>query len=173
MDIHRCRFVPYPPSAINALAFSHPSIASGNQRSPKDLRLALGRANGDIELWNPLGGRWFQETIIRGAKDRSIENLAWTQNWDDEGDGKTPKDGRLRLFSIGNSTLVTEWDLSLGAPARHANGNFGDLWCFAAQPRWSPTLDKKSERGNNASLLTSQYLAAGCSDGAIVLFSTE
>jgi U3 small nucleolar RNA-associated protein 4 len=170
MDIHRCRFVPYPPSAINALAFSHTSATSS---SSKDLRLALGRANGDIEIWNPLGGQWFQETIIRGAKDRSIENLAWTQNWDDEGEGKAPKSGRLRLFSIGNSTSVTEWDLSLGTPTRHANGNFGDLWCFAAQPSWSPTLDTKSAEGSNGSPLTSQYLAAGCSDGTIVLFSTE
>jgi U3 small nucleolar RNA-associated protein 4 len=173
MDIHRCRFVPYPPSAINALAFSHSSTTSNSEHSPKDLRLALGRANGDIEIWNPLGGQWLQETIIRGAKDRSIENLAWTQNWDDEGKGKTPKPGRLRLFSIGNSTSVTEWDLSLGVPARHANGNFGDLWCFAPQPRWSPTLDAKSAEGSNGSPPTSQYLAAGCSDGTIVLFSTE
>jgi U3 small nucleolar RNA-associated protein 4 len=173
MDIHRCRFVPYPPSAINALAFSHTSAASKNERSPIDLRLALGRANGDIELWNPLGGQWFQETIIRGAKDRSIENLAWTQNWDYEGDGETPKAGRLRLFSIGNSASVTEWDLSLGAPARHANGNFGDLWCFAAQPRSSPKLDTKGENSRNSSPPASQYLAAGCSDGTIVLFSTE
>jgi U3 small nucleolar RNA-associated protein 4 len=173
MDIHRCRFVPYPPSAINALVFSHPSAAGENQSSPNDLRLALGRANGDIEIWNPLNGQWFQETIIRGAKDRSIENLVWTQNWNSEDDGETPKEGRLRLFSIGNSTSVTEWDLSLGTPARHANGNFGDLWCIAAQPRWSANLDTKGEKASNASPLTSQYLAAGCSDGTIVLFSTE
>jgi U3 small nucleolar RNA-associated protein 4 len=173
MDIHRCRFVPYPPSAINALAFSHSSATGNSERSSKDLRLALGRANGDIEIWNPLGGQWLQETVVRGAKDRSIENLAWTQNWDDEGEGKTPKSGRLRLFSIGNSTSVTEWDFSLGAPARHANGNFGDLWCFAPQPRWSPTLDTKSIESSNGTPLTSQYLAAGCSDGTIVLFSTE
>jgi U3 small nucleolar RNA-associated protein 4 len=173
MDIHRCRFVPYPPSAINALAFSHPSTAGKIERSPSSLRLALGRANGDIEIWNPLNGQWFQETIIRGAKDRSIENLVWTQNWSYEDDGETPKEGRLRLFSIGNSTSVTEWDLSLGTPARHANGNFGDLWCIASQPRWSPKLEIKDGSGSNASPLTSQYLAAGCSDGTIVLFSTE
>ena len=173
MDIHRCRFVPYPPSAINALAFSHASVAAKNERSPKDLRLALGRANGDIEIWNPLGGHWFQESVIRGAKDRSIENLVWTQDWDDGANGKTPEAGRLRLFSIGNSTSVTEWDLSLGAPARHADGNFGDLWCFAAQPRLSPTPDAKGVGGRNGSLLDSQYLAAGCSDGTIVLFSIE
>jgi U3 small nucleolar RNA-associated protein 4 len=173
MDIHRCRFVPYPPSAINALAFSHPSTPGKIERSPNGLRLALGRANGDIEIWNPLNGQWFQEKIIRGAKDRSIENLLWTQNWSYEDDSEMPKEGRLRLFSIGNSTSVTEWDLSFGTPARHSNGNFGDLWCIASQPRWSPKLDIKDRKGSNASSLTSQYLVAGCSDGTIVLFSTE
>ena len=173
MDIHRCRFVPYEPSAINALAFSHTSTTGKNERAPDNLRLALGRANGDIELWNPSNGQWYQETIIRGAKDRSIENLVWTQDYNYEDDAETAKAGRLRLFSIGNSTSVTEWDLALGAPAQHANGNFGDLWCIAAQPRWSPKPDTSGERGGKASFQTSQYLAAGCSDGTIVLFSTE
>lgn len=173
MDIHRCRFVPYPPSAINALAFSHNSAAGKKERTPESLRLALGRANGDIELWNPSNGQWYQETIIRGAKDRSIENLVWTQHYNYEDDAETPKTSRLRLFSIGNSTSVTEWDLSLGAPARHANGNFADLWCIAAQPSSSPKLDTSDEKGSKAPSLASKYLAAGCSDGTIVLFSTE
>lgn len=174
MDIHRCRFVPYPPAAINALAFSHPSPVNNKEHSPNDLRLALGRSNGDVEIWNPFGGQWFQETILRGAKDRSIENLAWTQDWDDEdGDEQNKKLGRLRLFSIGNSSSLTEWDLSLGTPARHANGNFGDLWCFAAQPGWVPGMNTPGEKGAKGTAITSQYLAAGCSDGTIILFSTE
>lgn len=172
MDIHRCRFVPYPPSAINALAFTHTSLANKSEQSPGDLRLAIGRTNGDIEIWNPFGGQWFQETIFRGAKDRSIENLAWTQDWDVV-DDEIVKPGRLRLFSIGNSTSVTEWDLSLGAPARHANGNSGDLWCLAAQPRWMPRHREDTEKLQSNPHLATQYLAAGCSDGSIVLFTTE
>ncbi len=174
MDIHRCRFVPYPPSAINALAFSHPSIPDKKERSPEELRLALGRTNGDIEIWNPSNGQWVQETIFRGAKDRSIENLAWTQGWNNEdGDGQNIKPDRLRLFSIGNSPSITEWDLSLGAPTRHAHGNFGDLWCFAAQPRWTSSVKDSGDKGANGLPQTSQYLAAGCSDGTVVLFTTE
>ena len=76
MDVHRCRFVPYPPSAINALAFSHPSPGSGSGSGrgdlPDDLRLVLGQANGDIEIWNPLNGAWFHEMTFRGGKDPSI-----------------------------------------------------------------------------------------------------
>ena len=174
MDIHRCRFVPYQPSSINALAFSHTSHLNLQANTPRDLRLALGRGNGDIEIWNPYNGRWFQETILRGGRDRTIDALAWTQAWVAlEGSDKKFSPGALRLFSTGNSTIVTEWDLATGTPAKHADGNFGDLWCLAAQPTWSPSGSGSNERTQSGMPQTSQYLAAGCSDGTIVLFTTE
>ena len=117
MDIHRCRFVSYPPSTINVLAFSHSHIA----RSKKDnvpLRLALGRANGDIEIWNPLNGSWLQETILRGGQDRSVDGLVWTQDPDEEATDGRVIPGKLRLFSIGYTTTVTEWDLETAQPRR-------------------------------------------------------
>ena len=164
MDIHRCRFVPYPPASINAVAFSHPS-ESHKKATPESLRVALGRSNGDIEIWNPLKGSWLQETILRGGKDRSIEGLAWTQDIED---GDTSAGGRLRLFSIGYSSSVTEWDLERGTTLRHANGNYGEIWCFAAQPT-SDSKDKAAQTSHSKS----QYLAAGCADGNILLFSTS
>ncbi|CAN9254145.1 unnamed protein product [Alternaria alternata] len=114
MDIHRSRFVPYPPSAINALAFSHPEPEHG-QQDPESLRLAIGRANGNIEIWNPARGSWLQEKVFYGGKDRSVEGLAWTQE--------------------PNSRDAHEWDLTTGLPARHSDGNHSEVWCFAAQPR--------------------------------------
>ncbi|KAK2787283.1 U3 small nucleolar RNA-associated protein [Emmonsiellopsis sp. PD_33] len=176
MDIHRCRFVPYNPQAINALAFSHPSSAEVSGRGVPTLRLAIGRANGDIEIWNPLRGTWLQESILRGGKDRSIEGLAWTQDpredEDDESGFKTP--GKLRLFSIGSSSVVTEWNLEEGRPARHSSGNFGEIWCLAAQPRW------KAQKSKDGKLIpplegeyTGQHLAVGCADGSIVILSTQ
>ncbi|KAH7402678.1 quinon protein alcohol dehydrogenase-like superfamily [Pyrenochaeta sp. MPI-SDFR-AT-0127] len=157
MDIHRSRFVPFNPSAINALAFSHTKADHGN-REPESLRLAIGRANGNIEIWNPANGAWLQEKVFHGGKDRSVEGLAWTQEPDlKDAQGKI-RPGRLRLFSIGYSSSVTEWDLATGLPARHSNGNHSEVWCFAAQPR------KKG---------THQKLVAGCADGTIVLLSTE
>ncbi|OJJ46951.1 hypothetical protein ASPZODRAFT_151541 [Penicilliopsis zonata CBS 506.65] len=179
MDIHRCRFMPYNPQAINALAFSHPPSAGLAGRGVPTLRLAVGRANGDIEIWNPLRGAWVQETVLRGGKDRSIEGLAWTldppEDGPDGGSGSSSKlPGRLRLFSIGYSTTVTEWDLEQGRPLRHSSGNHGEIWCLAAQPRWQPT-----QRGKDGKWLppaegefTGQNLAAGCADGSIVIFST-
>ncbi|PMD33915.1 WD40 repeat-like protein [Hyaloscypha variabilis F] len=165
MDIHRCRFVPFPPSTINALAFSHSHISKDQKAAPP--RLAVGRANGDIELWNPQGGAWLQETIIRGGKDRSIDGLVWTQDPNEEVDGKTFI-GKSRLFSIGYTTTVTEWDLAKGRPLRQASGNHGEIWCIAAQPPLS-----KSEKAATPGQLEGQRLIAGCTDGALVLYSTE
>ncbi|RAK97810.1 small subunit rRNA maturation protein UTP4 [Aspergillus ibericus CBS 121593] len=173
MDIHRCRFVPYNPQAINALSFSHPPSAELAGRGVPTLRLAIGRANGDIEIWNPLRGAWFQETVLRGGKDRSIEGLVWTLDPPEPGPDGSKLPGRLRLFSIGYSTAVTEWDLEQGRPLRHSSGNYGEIWCLAAQPRWQAT------RGKDGKLLppaegefTGQHLAAGCADGSIVILST-
>ncbi|KAI9810044.1 MAG: U3 small nucleolar RNA-associated protein [Pycnora praestabilis] len=175
MDIHRCRFVPYPPSTINALAFSHPSSASGVGKGPTTLRLAVGRANGDVEIWNPLKGAWFHETTLRGGKDRSIEGLVWTQDPDEhEGTGFI-KSGKLRLFSIGYSTAVTEWDLEMGRPVRHSGGNYGEVWCMAAQTRWQ-SQPKNAKVGatqlDQGGEFRGQHIAVGCADGAIILLST-
>lgn len=169
MDIHRCRFVPYPPSTINALAFSQ-SITSRKQNA-SNVRLAIGRANGDIEIWNPLKGAWLQETILRGGKDRSVDGLVWIQDPDEEVGGKTIL-GRLRLFSIGYTTTVTEWDLEKSQPLRQSSGNHGEIWCLAAQP----PLPESMTQTNGASAVQQwqgQKLVAGCTDGAVVLYSTE
>jgi U3 small nucleolar RNA-associated protein 4 len=162
MDIHRCRFVHYPPSTINALAFTQSHVPDASKTAPP--RLALGRANGDIEIWNPLGGSWLQETIIRGGKDRSIDGLVWTQDPNEEIEGETLI-GKARLFSCGYTTTVTEWDLEKGQPKRHVSGNHGEIWCLAAQP---PNTEQVSE-----GRWTGQRLIAGCTDGALVLYSTE
>ena len=175
MDIHRCRFVPYPASTINALAFSHSSTSKGLAKTPPNLRLAIGRANGNIEIWNPQRGHWVQESILRGGKDRSIEGLVWTHDLEGKPEDADKKEvpGRLRLFSIGYSTVITEWDLALGKPIRHSGGNYGEIWCMAAQPRWqapqrSAVPSTKAKEGQ----MSEQHLAVGCADGTVVLHST-
>lgn len=175
MDIHRCRFVSYPPSAINAVAFSHQFISHKNLALLPSVRLAVGRANGDVEVWNPLKGLWIQEAIFRGAKNRSIEGLVWTQDPDDISEQSKKKPGKLRLFSIGYSTAVTEWDLVLGRPLRVFAGNYGELWCIAVQPK----PQSHTAFPSNESILSSdaqaedQNIVAGCADGAIIVLSTS
>ena len=175
MDIHRCRFVSYPPAAINALAFSHASSLTSTSSDFPFLRLAVGRANGDLEIWNPLKSAWHQESVIHGGKDRSIEGLAWTQDPDEVDKYGVKISGQLRLFSIGCSTAVTEWDLALGRARRHSSGNHGEVWCIAAQPKPSShrgNLSAGRTVGDEESDFQSQSIVVGCADGAIVLLST-
>lgn len=163
MNIHRSRFVPYPTSAISALAFSR-SSDSGYAPPPPALRLAIGRADGSIEIWNPLRGLWVQETVFPGD-DRGVDGLVWTQDPDDsDANGQTIV-GQQRLFSIASSPAVTEWDLATGTSKRKSTGNFSEVWCFAAQPRRLPHKSATEER-------RAQDIVAGCGDGSLVLLST-
>ncbi|KAG5946112.1 hypothetical protein E4U53_006630 [Claviceps sorghi] len=169
MDIHRCRFVPYQPSAINAVAFSHSKLRPAKNSAVA--RLAIGRANGDIEIWNPSGGAWLQELVIRGGKDRSVDGLVWVNEPDqDLGDGRTVI-GKSRLFSIGYTSTVTEWDLAKGKPKRHASGQHGDIWCIAAQPQGD--VSQSAGSGSLQEPQNSNKLIAGTIDGELVMYSLE
>ncbi|KAG5363453.1 U3 small nucleolar RNA-associated protein 4 [Yarrowia sp. B02] len=139
MDVHRCRFVDYNPAGITALAFSRRSDLS--QNASADLRLAVGRDNGDIEIWNPRW-QWLHETTLRGGKGRSVEGLAWS----DSGEAS----GKPRLFSIGGSTAITEWNVATGQPRVNYDCHSGVIWCIAV-----------SECGTK--------LAAGCENGSVVV----
>ncbi|KAK1755019.1 quinon protein alcohol dehydrogenase-like superfamily [Echria macrotheca] len=166
MDINRCRFIPYPASAINAVAFSESSLPGALAKKKQgQVRLAIGRANGDIEIWNPLSGAWHQELIIPGGKDRSVDGLVWITDADEEtSDGKVIF-GRSRLFSIGYTAAVTEWDLAKAKPRKHASGQHGDIWCIGAQP---PLVNNKGVPEPGV-----RNLVAGTVDGNLVLYSTE
>lgn len=169
MDIHRCRFVPYPASAVNAVAFSHSYLPATSRKASHRhvaVRLAIGRANGDLEIWNPLNGAWFQELIIPGGKDRSIDGLVWVTDPDEvTSDGKIIH-GKSRLFSIGYTTTITEWDLAKARAKKHASGQHGDIWCLAVQPL--PSGDALSTAAGQ-----SRKLVAGTSDGSLILYSIE
>ncbi|KAL2136622.1 hypothetical protein VTI74DRAFT_2651 [Chaetomium olivicolor] len=168
MDIHRCRFIRHPASAINAVAFTHsslPSVSANKKFLQKNIqvRLAIGRANGDIEIWNPLQGSWHQELVIPGGKDRSVDGLVWVTDPDEEmADGKIIH-GRSRLFSIGYTTTITEWDLEKARAKKHASGQHGEIWCLGVQP---PPNKGNAAAGN-------RKLVAGTVDGNLVLYSIE
>lgn len=160
--LHRSRFVDYTPPSITALAFSHPCLPRSSP-IPSTLRLALGRSNGDVEIWNPWRGKWIHELTLKGGKDRSIEGLAWTQDTSTDG-------GALRLFSIGYSSVVTEWDLENGRPRRHVDCNGGVIWSIAAQPRVSHIVDGKNTGQDEDQ---SQKLVVGMEDGSVAVLSTS
>ncbi|KAI1384289.1 WD40 repeat-like protein [Hypoxylon trugodes] len=169
MDIHRCRFVPYPPSAINAVAFSYSTVTKSQRGAP--VRLAIGRANGDIEIWNPLNGLWHQETTLHGGKDRSIDGLVWVNEPDQILQDGTKLIGKSRLFSIGYTSTVTEWDLEKRRPKKQASGMHGDIWCLAAQPLVTP--QKQGDKSTNGVVQSGKKLVAGTMDGSLVLYSID
>jgi len=137
MDIHRCRFVDYTPHTITATAFSQGSSLLKNAH---ELRLAVGRSNGDIEIWNPKYN-WTHELTLPGSRGCSIEGLCWAS-----GD----EDSFPRLFSIGGSTFITEWNLTTGKPVTNYDCNAGIIW----------SIDTNS---NN------DKLTVGCDDGSVVI----
>lgn len=137
MNIHRVRFADFTPHTVTALSFSHSSTVG---KTPRDLRLAIGRNNGDIEIWNPKYG-WIHEQTLKGGKGRTIEGLAWAINDDD----KVP-----RLFSIGGSSILTEWNLKTGLPLKNYDCNAGIIWCL------------KVNQANDK-------IAVGCDNGSVVL----
>ncbi|KAG0365918.1 WD40-repeat-containing domain protein [Gamsiella multidivaricata] len=154
MEVHRCRFVDYVPSAINALAFAP------NTTRPV---MACGRANGDIEVWNPKN-EWTLEKVIPGGKNTSVEALAWAHQTiltedDDFWDSEKEKQAAIkklvktspRLFSAGLNAVVTEWDLTTLKPKRSVDSHGGAVWCMAT---------------NHANTV----LAVGCEDGCVRLF---
>ncbi|KAK6512450.1 U3 small nucleolar RNA-associated protein [Arthrobotrys musiformis] len=174
MDIHRCRFVDYIPSQIHAVAFSHPSEYNPQAHHlPPSLRLAIGRSNGSIEIWNPTN--WFHESTLHGGVNRSIEGLAWIR----QSHYTVRHTELLRLFSIGNSTVVTEWDLVTGKPLAHFDCGKGIIWSIAAQPKKSWFKDRSqpnSKPGEEAAQEAEDpedgaYLAVGCEDGSLVIIS--
>ncbi|QLL33363.1 hypothetical protein HG536_0E02740 [Torulaspora globosa] len=141
MIVHRSRFVEFSAGNITALAFSHKSDAQ--KLTPSELRLALGRSDGSIEIWNPREN-WFQELVIHSGRDRSIEALCWRN---------VPGEA-LRLFSIGGSTAVTEWDLATGLPLKNHDCNAGVIWSMAI----NECQDK---------------LAVGCDNGTVVIIDVS
>ncbi|KAA8913749.1 WD40-repeat-containing domain protein [Sphaerosporella brunnea] len=164
LSMHRCRFVDYPPSSITAIAFSHPSVPQSARMPPTSLRVAIGRNNGSIEIWNPLSGKWHLEATLQGGKDRSIEGLVWIQDYDENGEGA------LRLLSIGFTSVVTEWDLETGRPAAHLDCNGGVIWSISAQPRRNAFEVPEEERDNDE--LLAQKVVVGTDDGTLKLLST-
>lgn len=160
MDVHRCNFVDFTPASITCTAFSH---VSSEKTAQKDLRLAVGRADGSIEIWNPhptlkkaalqalttsdaSRAQWYLETTIVGSEGTSIEGLVWA----------SPKDqhSQPRLFSIGGSTYLTEWDLATGMPLVNHDCNAGVIWSVA--------IDQSHER-----------ISLGCEDGSVVVVNIQ
>ncbi|XP_072551252.1 U3 small nucleolar RNA-associated protein 4 homolog [Salminus brasiliensis] len=103
--VHRVRFFDYMPSAIRALAFQ-----------PQRERIAVARTDGSVEIFNR-ADCFFQEKVIPGREQASIEGLAWV------GD---------RLFSAGLNGAIVEYDLGNQRAKYSVDAFGGPIWSIAS-----------------------------------------
>ncbi|KAI8062268.1 quinon protein alcohol dehydrogenase-like superfamily [Gongronella butleri] len=154
VEAHVGRFFEYQPATINSLSFTPPSV--------KTCRLAVGRANGDIEIWDPSYNYRLEKTIP-GGDGQSVETLVWAhQNVltdIDEDDTPEQVEEQLqrqlaeppRLFSAGLNSYIVEWNTQNLTAMKSVDSNGGAVWCLAVNSNGT-------------------RLAAGCEDGIIRLF---
>ncbi|KAI9460248.1 WD40 repeat-like protein [Lactarius psammicola] len=165
LSVHRCRFVDFSPSSITALAFPPLPLLSfkGKQKATTEGRvpvfgpLIVGRANGNIEIYEWTGSAaaaeapqaWVLRKTLSGLIPSKVDSLALTLKHpvDLRGDD-IPSISDLRLFSTGGGSELAEWDI------RSISSQGGSIWSIAANP-------------------TSTVLALGCEDGSIHLLSLE
>ncbi|KAJ2768403.1 U3 small nucleolar RNA-associated protein [Coemansia nantahalensis] len=136
MQVHRCRFTDYVPQAINAIEYAPPTAAQPF--------VAVGRANGDIEIWCVKKNLIYEKTIP-GMTNGSLETLAWAHQteltkddlelFDSEAERERARK-RLasrapRLFSAGLNAVIVEWDLARLTPRAAVDSYGGAVWCMA------------------------------------------
>ncbi|TFY72623.1 hypothetical protein EVG20_g365 [Dentipellis fragilis] len=171
LSVHRCRFVDYTPSAITCLAFPPlplPSIkgkrkANTSRRVPKVGMLAVGRANGNIELCEWTGSQqeieapqaWVVTKTLAGPSASKVDSIALTLRFPQSVDiDEVPATADLRLFSTGGGNELLEWDIAKGYVRRSLSSQGGSIWSIAANP-------------------ASTLLALGCEDGSIHIINLE
>ncbi|TFY69046.1 hypothetical protein EVJ58_g640 [Rhodofomes roseus] len=170
LAVHRCRFVDFSPSAITALAFpplplpsvkGKKSAASSRRKASKPGILAVGRGNGNIEIYEWTGSEqkveapqaWVVRKTIPGPNPSKVDCLAFTiKNPDQVGDNEAPTLENLRLFSTGGSSELVEWDLERACIRRTLSSQGGSIWAVTPNPAGT-------------------QLALGCEDGSIRLIS--
>ncbi|ORX45333.1 WD40 repeat-like protein [Hesseltinella vesiculosa] len=154
VEAHVGRFYEYQPATINSLSFTPPTV--------KSCRLAVGRANGDIEIWNP-SYQYQLEKTIPGGDGQSVETLVWAHQsvLSDIDEDDTPEQVQEqlhrqlehppRLFSAGLNSYIVEWNTQTLTATKSVDSNGGAIWCLAVNSNGT-------------------RLAAGCEDGVIRLF---
>lgn len=138
LHVHRCRFLDIVPHAIESL-----DVESGVFPSP---RLAVLRANADIEVWSLRHGEAHCELRLAGMVSTPMRRVVWGARSLARPEG--------RLFSCGLHGLVTEWDLRKLSPRSSWDSKGGAVWTLAV-------------------LADKQLLAAGCEDGSCSIFDTS
>ncbi|EGZ10257.1 hypothetical protein PHYSODRAFT_247101 [Phytophthora sojae] len=113
LQVHRCRFVDWMPAAIHALSFS-----------PGGDRLAVARANGDVEIWR-VGSKWHLQFVVAGSAQAQVSALCWAPESE-------------RLFAASLDGTLWELDLTRLCKKHVTDSNGG--------PVWSMVLDAETQQ---------------------------
>ena len=130
------RFLDHIPHAIESV-----DVETGHGG-----RLAVLRANADIEVWNLKQNEMHCELRIAGAVDTCARRVVWGE--------RSAQRPAGRLFSCGLHGLVTEWDLHRLSPRASWDSLGGAAWTLA------------HHAGKH-------LLAVGCEDGGCSIFDTS
>ncbi|KAI0034917.1 WD40 repeat-like protein [Vararia minispora EC-137] len=169
LAVHRCRFVDYAPSAITSILVPPLPLPStkGKQKAGVSRRtghLVVGRANGDIEIYEWTGPQgevvgvpqaWVVCKTLAGPNPSKVDSLALAlRNPWKLGAGEIPGLEDIRIFSAGCGSELLEWDIEHDEVKRTISSNGGSIWSIAVNP-------------------ASSKLALGCEDGSIQILSIE
>lgn len=133
--LHRCRFLDHVPHAIESVDVS-----------PTGAKLAVLRANADVEVWSLRTGECHCEMRIAGAIDTPVRRVLWG--------APTPRCPDGRLFTCGLHGLITEWDLRSLGPRTSWDSAGGAAWTMAIH-------------------VSTGTLAVGCEDGGCSIFDAS
>ncbi|KAF8922314.1 WD40-repeat-containing domain protein [Mucidula mucida] len=164
VKVHRCRFVDFTPSPVTALAFPPlplPTNKSSQPSRPKFGTLAIGHANGNIDLCSWTGSQnalqspqaWVVSKTITGLYPSKVDSLAFSIKEPQlSKNDDVPPLSVLRLFSSGGGSELIEWDIQQLCVRRTLSSQAGAIWSIAVNP-------------------ASTLLALGCEDGSVRILS--
>lgn len=120
LTLHRARFVDWTPAAITAVA-----------PTPDGLAVAVGREDGEIELYNVVED-WQCVLRVPGTDGFVLTSLVWCSASAGFDDGSAAKD--LRLVASGLGGNLVEVDLLRLCPRSSTSSLGGPVWHMSAQP---------------------------------------
>lgn len=139
MEVLRTRLCEWQASAIDTLALAPTDVEGIQVPEP---RLAVGRANGVVELWDT--SKFHLRLSTPGNSKRSIRGLVWLPG------SPESSDGQMRLFSAGLHREITEWDVRTLQPIASVASGGGPVWSLT--------------KGDGK-------VFAACEDGSVRMFS--
>ena len=146
IDIHRLRFGNYVPNAIQSIA-----------RDPFSPLVAVGRVDGDIEIYNS-NSKWHVQCTVPGKRFFKLQQLVWSTNSKE----------KHRLFGVSLRGFVFEVDLKALTIMNIRDSYGGAAWsvCSSTMREGGSDIDVDVDGAANEVPI----LCVGCEDGTVKVF---